>query len=65
MEEIKTIKTKQDFLNFIRLFIDDYSNNKEAWENRDIGSFLEGMESWVEDMEGYYENTNQPIPKKY
>ena len=24
---------------------------------------LEAIESWTDDMEGYYENTNQPIPQ--
>ncbi|MCC5945595.1 MAG: hypothetical protein JJT94_11725 [Bernardetiaceae bacterium] len=30
--------------------------------DKSITSFLEGVESWVEDMEGYYENTNQDLP---
>ena len=31
-------------------------------ENISIQEYLESVSSWVEDMEGYYKNTNQEIP---
>lgn len=61
--QINEIKNKHDFLNFLSLYIKDYNNNKESWTNRNIETFLEAMESWVEDMEGYYENMNLPVPE--
>ncbi|WP_298900949.1 hypothetical protein [uncultured Psychroserpens sp.] len=62
-QEINKIKDKKDFLNFIGQFIQDFYNNGDSWENNKLNTFLEGMESWVEDMEGYYENMNLPIPE--
>lgn len=37
--------------------------NGEEWENSDIDSYLEGVHSWVEDMEGYFYNMNREIPQ--
>ncbi len=38
-QEINKIKSKQDFLNFLNLYIQDYRNNKESWKNTSIDSF--------------------------
>lgn len=61
-EIIKNINDKEAFLKFIELLIDDLKNNPEDWENNNLETFLEAMANWIEDMEGYYQNTNQPIP---
>lgn len=61
-QEIKKVKTKTNFTSFIDLLINDYKNNKEVWENKTIEEYLDGMKSWVGDMEWYYKNTNQDIP---
>ena len=62
-QEINKIKSKQDFLTFLGLYIQDFRDNIDSWENTTIDTFLEGMESWVEDMEGYYENMHLPVPE--
>ncbi len=62
-KEINKIKSKSDFLNFLQLYIKDFKENKDSWENKTIDTFLEGMESWVEDMEGYYINMNMSVPE--
>ena len=49
---------KEDFLIFLRRFISEFKKNPEKWENNTIETYLEGIEGWVEDMEGYYENNN-------
>ena len=49
------IKNKKDFLQFMELF-------GKNIENISIQEYLESVSSWVEDMEGYYKNTNQEIP---
>ena len=58
MEYVKllgNIKNKKDFLQFMELF-------GKNIENISIQEYLESVSSWVEDMEGYYKNTNQEIP---
>lgn len=62
-KEVKKVSTKDEFTRFIDLLIKDYTSNLDEWENRNIEDFLEGMKSWVEDMEGYYINNNLPVPE--
>lgn len=62
-EAVKSIKEKEDFIRFIELLLKDYKNNPETWENKTIESYLEAMQSWIEDMDGYYINNNLPIPE--
>ena len=44
-----------NMLNYMELF-------GKNIENISIQEYLESVSSWVEDMEGYYKNTNQEIP---
>ncbi len=63
MEKIKEIKTKKDFVSFVYKLSQDYNNNSEMWQNKDLGSFLEALAAWTDDMEGYYLNQGQQIPE--
>ena len=62
--ELNQVKTKIDFITFLRSLKADYLENFSSWENRDIASFLEAMASWMEDMDGFYTNQGLPIPEK-
>ncbi|AEY67516.1 MULTISPECIES: hypothetical protein [Eubacteriales] len=62
-EEIKTVKTKEDFINFLGKLATDKKNNPVEWENKAIENYLESIQSWIEDMEGYYVNNNIEVPK--
>lgn len=53
--------TKQEFIQFIGNLKTDFIQNKEQWENKTIEDYLEAMTRYVEDIDGYYENTNQKI----
>lgn len=53
--------TKQEFIHFIENLKTDFIENKEQWENKTIEDYLEAMSRYVEDIDGYYENTNQDI----
>jgi len=53
--------TKQEFILFIENLRTDFIENKEQWENKAIEDYLESMASYVEDLHGYYKNTNQNI----
>lgn len=55
---IDAINSKNDFLFFLKKFISDYKKYPETWENKTIDAYLEGIEGWVEDIEGYYKNNN-------
>lgn len=50
----KKVKNKNDFINFLKLLNENLC--KENWANNDLSSFLDGMEGFVHDMEGFYKN---------
>lgn len=60
--EVKNVKTKEDFINFVGRLAIDYQKNEIEWENRGVKSYLEAIKSWIEDMEGYYINNNIKTP---
>jgi hypothetical protein len=43
--------------------ITDLNENSNEWENKTLANYLEGMQSWTEDMEGYYLNNNLEVPQ--
>ncbi len=61
-EKLDTIATKDEFISFIEKLKNDRIEKPEEWENPDIQSYLEGISSWVYDMEGYYENIGKNMP---
>ena len=61
-EMIENVNSKKDFIDFINALSDDNKTNIDEWENTDILSYLEGISSWIEDMNGYYKNMNLDVP---
>lgn len=59
---INNITTKEDFLIFLKTLRDDRRTNSIEWENPQIDSYLDGIVSWVEDMDGYYYNMGLDVP---
>lgn len=62
-KEIAKVHSKEDFIKFLNLLIHDYRNNQSEWENKTLEDYLEAILSWVEDMEGYFENNKLEKPK--
>ncbi|WP_241640780.1 DUF7660 family protein [Rosenbergiella epipactidis] len=62
LDDYFPISSKDDLVKFISALAEDFKENPDEWENRDLSSYLEAMASWIEDMDGYYENTNQTLP---
>lgn len=61
-EKVDTIRTKDEFIDFIKQLKKDRNDKPEEWENIDIQSYLEGISSWIDDMEGYYKNIGKSVP---
>jgi hypothetical protein len=38
-------------------------DNPELWRNNDLGTYLEAIANWTNDMEGYYKNQSLPVPE--
>lgn len=63
-KELKKVGSREEFTAFLGLLAKDYRTHPQEWENGSVESLLEGIQSWVEDMDGYYENMNVPMPKE-
>lgn len=48
--------TRQNFIDFLVEFREDFKQNKSDWENDNLESFLEAMQGFTRDLAGYYSN---------
>ncbi|MEA4918879.1 hypothetical protein [Proteiniphilum sp.] len=62
-KKINEINSKEDFVNFVEILVADLNSNPNEWVNKNLSEYLEGIASWTEDMEGYYQNNNIPVPE--
>lgn len=62
-KKINEINSKEDFVNFVELLVSNLKRNPEEWTNKSLPEYLESISSWTEDMEGYYQNNDMPIPE--
>lgn len=62
-EALKNTQTREDLVKFIDRLINDINNNPDEWTGKTIRSYLESIQSWIEDMDGYYNNTKQNLPQ--
>ncbi|MCW0332962.1 DUF7660 family protein [Pantoea ananatis] len=63
LDDLLPVSSKDGLVKLIEALAKDLKDNPDEWENKDLSSYLEALASWIEDMDGYYENTNQPLPK--
>jgi hypothetical protein len=50
---------RKSFIEFLGLLRQDFEKNN--WENDNLSDFLEAMERYTNDIQGYYDNTNQNV----
>lgn len=63
LEKLNHLNTKEDFVSFVELLVQNLRNNPGEWENKDLVSYLDAIASWTGDSDGYYRNMNLPIPQ--
>lgn len=63
LNNVDQIKSKEDFVKFIFYLISDYKKNPTDWGNIDLGSYLESIAAWTDDIEGFYQNWNLKMPE--
>lgn len=49
IEKINSISSKEDFVEYIRSLVTDFTDNNDEWENITIPDYLEQIASWIED----------------
>jgi hypothetical protein len=52
---------KSEFIETIRKLRADFELNPDNWECKTIPEYLEAIENYATDIQGYYQNTNQNI----
>jgi hypothetical protein len=50
------ISTMEEFAAFIDQVRADFSAHGDRWENPDLPRFLEALQAWLRDSDGYYKN---------
>lgn len=53
--------TRVEFIEFIKEFRKDLKEDKSSWRNVTLEDFLEAIESYTEDVQGYYDNMQMDI----
>ena len=54
--------SKREFISFLKELRKNFIEDFNSWENINIYDFSEAMEAWVDEMEGFYEWHNLPLP---
>lgn len=52
---------RESFIRFVDSLIAELNNNPASWENNTLKDFIEALSSYTEDIDGYYQNTNQIV----
>lgn len=55
------VNDRVSFIKFVLGLKKELETNGNSWENTDLGSFLEALASYAEDIQGYYENLDLSI----
>ena len=50
------VSTKEEFAAFLDQVLLDYSKHGASWENPDLPRFIEAIQAWLLDSDGYYRN---------
>jgi hypothetical protein len=62
-ELVKSTKSRDDLAKFVAALRTDFQQNPGEWENPTLDRFLSAMESWIEDMDGYFLNKGLEMPE--
>ena len=55
------IADKKSFVCFLESIRKEFENYPEKWENSNLSNFLEALCRYSEDIQGFYDNTNQNV----
>ena len=60
-ERARAVQTRDDLAAFVAQLKGDLDANVGEWTNVDLASFLNAMATWIQEMEGYYQNTGEKL----
>ena len=50
------VTDRQTFIEFLELLRKNFGDNPENWKNKTLPDFLEALNAYAEDIQGYYDN---------
>ena len=59
--EPQPVRTRDELIDHIVRLLDEHDAVGDQWGNKDLYSFLQAMAAWLNDCEGYYRNSGQPV----
>ncbi|NJM05942.1 hypothetical protein HC891_06680 [Candidatus Gracilibacteria bacterium] len=63
IEDTDAIQNHKDLTRFVLQLREEFLQDPQNWENRDLDSFLEALAAWIGSMENAYRNNNLPFPE--
>jgi hypothetical protein len=64
IEQLAQVNSRQSFLRFAENLRRDFITNPAEWENDQLDSFLEAIVAWTSDIDAYYRNRDEALPKE-
>ena len=55
------VNSRQDHISFVGEMITNLKEHSDEWGNDNLASFLQGLQSFSKDMQGYYHNVGEPV----
>lgn len=57
LSELATaVQNRSDFLQFLLHLMENHKRYPDEWENDTIAFFLDSLQGWAQDAQGYYDN---------
>ncbi|SEC79590.1 hypothetical protein SAMN04489761_3608 [Tenacibaculum sp. MAR_2009_124] len=53
--------TRKDFIEVVKNLNTDLRKNPDKWENNSLNDYLEAISRYTEEIQAFYDNTNQNI----
>jgi hypothetical protein len=57
------VRSREDLVVFIAQLRQEFESGA-VWENDSLPTFLEALEAWVRDMDGWFQNRNEVEPDR-
>ncbi len=55
------VSSRQSFIEFLSLLHRYFIEHPDKWENNNLASYLESLSDYADEIQGYYNNTNQSV----
>ncbi len=56
--------TREELAQFVRQLAREAEGADLDWENSTVGTYLEAMSAWIDDLDGYFHNRGEEVPEQ-